>query len=73
MYIIIMKDWSLFRESALAISGFVLLGITFLKYAEQQWLELSLCLAAISGLFLITYYKDRSKQLVKYLYVWISD
>ena len=60
------KIWSLFRESTLAISGSVLLGITLLRYAEQQWLELSLCSAVISGLFLLTYYKDRSKQLVKY-------
>ena len=60
------KIWSLFRESTLAISGSVLLGITLLRYAEQQWLELSLCFAVISGLFLLTYYKDRSKQLVKY-------
>ena len=57
------ERWSLFRESALFISTFVLLGITFMKYVDQQWLALSLCLAAISGLLLITYYKDRSKQL----------
>ena len=59
------KSWVLFRESALYISSFVLLGITFLKYEGLQWLELSVCLAVISGLFLITYYKDRSKQLAK--------
>ena len=56
----------LFRESALYMSAFGLLGITFLKYVELQWVGLSLCLAAISGLLLITYYKDRSKQLVKF-------
>ena len=57
------EKWNLYRESALYISGFVMLGITFLKYAGLQWLELSLCLAIISGLFLITYYKDRSQKL----------
>lgn len=59
------ERWRIFRESALFISGFVLLGITFLKYAELQWLEVSICLGIISALLLITYYKDHSKQLVK--------
>ena len=59
------KTWSLFRESTVIISGFALLVITLFKYGEQQWLELSIYLAVIAGLFLITYYKDRSKQLEK--------
>lgn len=57
------ERWSLFRESALFISIFVLSGITLIKLIDQQWLALSILLAAISGLLLITYYKERSKQI----------
>lgn len=57
------EKWCLFRESALYISTFVLLGLTFMKFVDQHWLALSICLAAISGLLLSTYYKDRNKQL----------
>lgn len=60
------KIWSLFRESTLAISGFFLLSITFLKFVGLHWLDLSICFAVISALLFITYYKDQSKQLVKF-------
>lgn len=56
------QRWSLFRESALYISSFVMVSITFLKFVGLHWLAVSVCLAAISGLFLLTYYQDRSSK-----------
>lgn len=54
--------WGLFRNSTLAITSTIMAAITFLRYEEAKWLDLSLGLAVISGLFFITYYKERSKQ-----------
>lgn len=67
LYIYIQEGkWRLFKESALYISSFILLGIVFLKYEGLQWLDMSLCLGTISGLFFFTYYQDQSKQLEKF-------
>jgi len=51
----------LYKKSALLYSSGIMLFILLTKFAQMDWLEVSVFLAILSGLFVLTDYKDQSK------------
>ncbi|WP_340372776.1 hypothetical protein [Peribacillus sp. FSL E2-0218] len=55
--------YSLFKGSIVHITSMIMLVALTIKFSEMDWLAVSLFLAAIAGLFFITYIKDDTKHM----------
>ncbi|MFJ7746314.1 hypothetical protein [Peribacillus sp. NPDC097295] len=55
--------YSLFKQSVLLISSFILAGILTSKFSEMAWLEVGTGLVVLSVLFFLTYLKDDAQPI----------